>query len=139
MYHIIDNIFLSNVHDAHNMALILTNDINIVIRLSEDCNTTVYPKSIEFYNFEIEDNCLYKKEIIQFSKTIRSIITKNPNKNILVHCNEGQSRSVSVIIFYLMTIHKLSFDQSLDLIKEIKSDVRPNDAFESALRKLSNE
>ena len=137
MYHIIDNIFLSNIQDAHNLGLIKSNNINMVIRLSEDSNTSIYPDNIEFYNFEIEDNCLYKKELIRFSETIQYIILANPNKNILIHCNEGQSRSVSVIIFYLMTIHKLSFDQSRDFIKKIKSDIRPNDAFESVLRNLS--
>jgi protein-tyrosine phosphatase len=134
MYHIVNNIFLSNLLDAHNMKMIQDNNIQIVVRLSEDVNTSVYPTNITFYNFEIEDNCLFKTELIDYSKFIRGIIDNNPDKNILIHCNEGQSRSVSVIIFYLMTKHNLSFDQSRDHIKKIKSDIRPNDAFEQVLR-----
>ena len=134
MYHITNNIFLSNLHDACNMNLIRSNNIQIVVRLSEDDNASIYATNIEFHNFEIEDNCLYKTELINYSKFIRGIIDNNHDKNILIHCNEGQSRSVSVILFYLMTKHKLSFDESRDFIKKIKPDIRPNDAFEQVLR-----
>ena len=134
MYHIVNNIFLSNLRDAHNMKMIRANNIQIVVRLSEDDNTSIYPTNIAFHNFEMEDNCLFKTELINYSKFIRGIIDNNQDKNILIHCNEGQSRSASVIIFYLMTKYKLSFDQSRDYIKKIKSDILPNDAFEQVLR-----
>lgn len=134
MFSIIDNIYLSNLHNALDLNLIQANDIKIVIRLSEDDNKSIYPESIEFYNFELEDNCLFKGELLQYSKIIKDIVCRNKSKNILIHCNEGQSRSVSVIIYYLMTTYKIGFDLSLGLIKKIKPDVKPNPAFESILR-----
>lgn len=130
----VNNIFLSNLRDAHNMNMIRANNIEIVVRLSEGDNASIYPTNIDFHNFEIEDNCLFKTELINYSKFIRGIIDNNRDKNILIHCNEGQSLSVSVIIFYLMTKYKLSFDESRDYIKKIKPDIRPNDAFEQVLR-----
>lgn len=134
MYHILNNIFLSNLRDARNMKLIRANNIQIVVRLSRNNNASIYPTNIAFHNFQIEDSCSFKAELIDYSKFIRGIIDNNPDKNILIHCNEGRSRSASVIIFYLMTKHKLSFDQSWDYIKTIKSDIRPNDGFEQVLR-----
>lgn len=138
MYHIVDNVYLSNLHDARNMQLISANNIQIVIRLSEDDNKSIYPKAIQFYNFVLEDNCLYKAELLQYSKLIKDIVQQNSNKNILIHCNEGQSRSVSAIIYYLMTTYKIGFDTSLNLIKKIKSDVKPNNSFQMALRAFEN-
>ena len=134
MYHIIDNIFLSNLRDASNIGLINQNNIKIVIRLSEDINKSIYSNNIKFYNFEIEDNFLYKKKIIQFSIEIYDIINKNSNVNILIHCNEGQSRSVSVIIFYLMTKYKYDYNKCHSLIKDIKSDINPNASFITMLK-----
>lgn len=134
MFHIIDNIFLSNLRDASNFELINKNKIEIVIRLSEDINKSIYPSNILFYNFEIEDNLLYKKEIIEYSMEIYEIINNNKNKNILIHCNEGQSRSVSVIIFYLMTKYKYDYDKCYKGIKGIKSDINPNAAFVKSLK-----
>lgn len=134
MYHIINNIYLSNRHDAADLSLIQDNNIQIIVRLSEDDNKSLYPECIEFHNYELEDNCLFKSEMIQYSKIIKDIIDRNRSKNILIHCNEGQSRSVSAIIYYLMTTYKISFDHSLKLIKKIKPDAKPNSAFESALK-----
>ena len=131
MFRIIDNIYLSNIRDACNINLINSNKIDIVIRLSANINDSIYDDDIEFYNFEIEDNCLYKTELIDFSKYIRGIINVNPAKNILIYCNTGQSRSVSVIIFYMMTTYKLKFDFCRDYIKP---DIRPNSAFEIVLK-----
>ena len=80
MYHIIDNVYLSNRHDAYNMKLIEQNQIKMVIRLSEDYNVTIYPPSIQFCNFELEDNPLYKKEIIEYSKEIYNLVINNKEK-----------------------------------------------------------
>jgi len=136
LFYIIDNIFLSNLFNANDINLIQSKNINIIIRLSEDHNNSIYDDSIIFYNFEIEDNFLYKKKIIEYSKLIYKIILDNPNKNILIHCNEGQSRSVSVIIYYLCMKYNYNYDQSYNYIKNIKSDIRPNNAFSFELKKL---
>lgn len=143
MFHIIDNVYLSNLQDALNGSLVLKNKINIVVRLSEDDlhpkveyyeNMTPPINNIEYYNYVLEDNCLYAKEIIQYSKEIFNLIEINSDKNILIHCNEGQSRSVSVIIYYLIKKHNYSFDDALDYIKKIKSDAKPNSVFQKKLR-----
>jgi len=134
MFHIIDNIYLSNLDDALTQQLIRQNNIYIVIRLSEDINRSPYSDVIEYYNFEIEDNCLYKKEIIEFSIKAYKIIENNKDKNILIHCNEGRSRSVSIIIFYLMTKYKYDYETSYRLIKKIKNDINPNISFQNALK-----
>lgn len=145
MFRIIDNIYLSNLQDALNSGLIIKNKINIVIRLSEDDmhplveyyeNMTPSINNIDYYNYVLEDNCLYANEIIQYSKEILNLIGLNSDKNILIHCNEGQSRSVSVIIYYLMKKHNYTFDDALEYIQNIKTDAKPNSAFQKKLRNL---
>lgn len=134
MYHISDNIFLSNLDDALDTRLITKHKIDIVVRLSEDENKSVYPPSIRFFNFVMEDNCLFTKELLEYAEEIRKIIDANSDKNILIHCNEGKSRSVSIVAYYLMARYQWPFDRCLDHIKAIKPDVRPNDAFQKLLR-----
>ena len=51
----------------------------------------------------------------------------------LVHCNAGQSRSASVVIYYLMTKEK-SLKQSYEYVKARKPDIRPNYGFCSQLQ-----
>ena len=49
----------------------------------------------------------------------------------------GQSRSVSVIIYYLMKKYKLNYKEAYTYIKNIKNDVKPNNAFMNKLSELN--
>ncbi len=136
MYHIIDNIYLSNLRDAEDIALINTNDIKVVCRLSDDHNESIYGSLVEFHNFECEDNIMAGDEMIEAADKIYHIVSQTKD-HVLIHCNEGQSRSVSVIIYYMIRKYGTSFDRALAHIKNIKHDVRPNSVFERRLRHLS--
>ena len=136
LYHIIDNIYLSNVHDARNISLIKKNNINMVFRLSENDNKNIYENNILFYNYIIEDHGLFVDKLIELAKKIFLIIEENNDKNILIHCNAGISRSVSIIIYYLMKKHNYKFDDALKHIQKIKEDANPNHQFKQGLRNL---
>lgn len=141
IYHIIDNIYLSDLNSAHNLTLLIINNIQIIIRLSEYENNSIYDSlrsNIDFYNFVLEDNMLFSKEIIDYSEKIYNIILNNKEKNILIHCNQGQSRSVSAIIYYICKEYNYNYENAYNLIKDIKRDIRPNNGFIFELRKLFN-
>ena len=137
LYKIIDGIYLSNLHDAQNLNLIKDNKIKLVIRLSDDVfNENIYDNSIIFKNIELEDNIFSEKEMINTAKKVFNMINSF-DENILIHCNEGKSRSVSIIIYYLIKQYNYSYDKAYNYIKNIKSDVCPNIAFQNELRKIS--
>lgn len=48
---------------------------------------------------------------------------------VLVHCKGGVSRSVSIVVAYLMERQKLSLKEALILIKSKRPGTRPNDGF----------
>lgn len=56
--------------------------------------------------------------------------------NVLVHCQGGVSRSVSVVIAYLMHSEGLSYNQSLDIVKKCRPCACPNIGFQQQLRKF---
>ncbi|KAL7551602.1 hypothetical protein ACHAWF_014795 [Thalassiosira exigua] len=59
----------------------------------------------------------------------------NKGGRCLVHCNAGQSRSASVVIYYLMTKgHTLK--HSFEYVKKRKPDIRPNYGFCSQLQAM---
>jgi protein-tyrosine phosphatase len=135
LYHIIDGIYLSNLYSAHDLNLINENKIKLVIRLSEyDDNLTPYDKSIQFINIDLEDWQDDKDKLIPTCDYIYKIINSFDG-NILIHCNEGRSRSVSVIIYYLMKQYKYTYDHAYQYIYNIKSDLRINSAFVAELKK----
>ena len=58
------------------------------------------------------------------------------NKKVIVHCVEGRSRSVTIVIYYLMNELDFSFDDAYLLIKNKKSIVNLNQTFVVELNKF---
>jgi len=57
---------------------------------------------------------------------------------VLVHCNQGVSRSATVIIAYIMKTEKKSFQESYNITKNSKQDINPNPGFMRQLKEYEN-
>mmetsp|Transcript_59921 Transcript_59921/g.134652 ORF Transcript_59921/g.134652 Transcript_59921/m.134652 type:complete len:296 (+) Transcript_59921:49-936(+) len=55
---------------------------------------------------------------------------------ILVHCQQGVSRSVSMVVSYLMKYYKMNFDECMALIKPMRPQAAPNEGFTQQLKQL---
>lgn len=55
---------------------------------------------------------------------------------VLVHCHAGISRSATVVLFYLMLEHGLTFDEALGRLKTARPQVQPNAGFARHLRAI---
>ncbi|EZA55986.1 hypothetical protein DMN91_002669 [Ooceraea biroi] len=91
---------------------------------------------IQYYFCDLLD--LPETNIIPSIKKCIDIIRTRRKENILVHCNAGVSRSPAIVIAYLMTTMKLSYDEAYDKVKEARSSIRPNDGFVKQLRSIEN-
>ncbi|KEP63161.1 UNVERIFIED_CONTAM: dual specificity phosphatase, catalytic domain-containing protein [Hammondia hammondi] len=56
--------------------------------------------------------------------------------NVLVHCNQGVSRSVAMVASYLIRFFKMSVEDAVALIQVNRPVAKPNDAFMRQLREL---
>ena len=54
-------------------------------------------------------------------------------EKVLIHCIAGVSRSVSVLIHYLMQKYNMPFDQALHMIQRKRSIANPNASFRKQL------
>lgn len=54
---------------------------------------------------------------------------KATNGRVLVHCVQGVSRSVTVIIAYLIFKEKMTYDEASDLVKRVRGIASPNIGF----------
>ena len=54
---------------------------------------------------------------------------KNRGEKVLVHCHAGMSRSVTVIIAYLMKYYHYTLDGAFDHVKQQKQNISPNFSF----------
>ena len=54
---------------------------------------------------------------------------RNRGERVLVHCHAGMSRSVTVIIAYLMKYHDHTLESAFDFVKQRKRNISPNFSF----------
>lgn len=77
------------------------------------------PKNVSYSRYPWRDDCnqiLNPRELGTIFKIINLCI--EDEKNILIHCLAGKSRSVSVIISYLIVCKGYTFDQAYELLNE---------------------
>ena len=73
----------------------------------------------------------YFDEIFPFIQNVR-----DNNQKVLVHCNQGISRSSTVIMGYLMTYEQYTLKQAFQHTKQIRRVVLPNTGFITQLIEL---
>lgn len=56
------------------------------------------------------------------------------NGSILIHCFQGISRSVSILLAYLMTFHQMSLPRALFYTKQRRPQINPNFGFINQLK-----
>ena len=101
--HIIDNIYIGDWADAE--------------RFQEDYEIFTVAKESKFkgnHFYPIVDNEDSENEFL-LSWAIGDLICRRPGTShkILVHCRYGQSRSVAVVLGYMILFKNYSFDTSL--------------------------
>ena len=62
----------------------------------------------------------------------------HPEKNILIHCYMGSSRSATIISAYLIKYYNFTVSQSIQLLKKQRDIVNINNSFIEDLRQFYN-
>lgn len=66
---------------------------------------------------------------------IHSALSSNEGNRVLVHCQQGQSRSAAVVVGYLMRFRGLTYDDAFELVRKSRPQVLPHMfMFEEQLR-----
>ena len=70
--------------------------------------------------------------VFEFIEGVR--LGGDPSARVLVHCNQGVSRSASCVIFWLMQRERCGFDAALRRVQGCREVAHPNSSFERQLR-----
>ena len=84
--------------------------------------------TIEYYKFNWSH---YQDDFSEYLNVAFSFIEKHrrKNKNIMIHCQCGVSRSASIVIAYIMYDQKLGFHDALQLVKSKSPTANPHLGF----------
>ena len=124
-----DQLYLSPGTPALNEILLQCDKITHVLNTALELDTQNF-EEIQVLHLKLYDS---PEQILPFEEAaefIRSSIASGGK--VLVHCNAGQSRSASMIIYYLMTLGN-TLKSSFDYVKARKPNIGPNFGFATQL------
>ncbi|CAF2840033.1 unnamed protein product [Rotaria sp. Silwood2] len=124
---VLPGLYLGNSQDAENFTLLQQHQIKVIINVSTSIpcyfeNDNVF----EYLRLPCHDSP--HQNIRQYFETTFEYIHQklSMNKNILVHCQGGVSRSSSFVIGYLMKYHSKTFTEAHRFVRTKRSIVNPN-------------
>jgi protein-tyrosine phosphatase len=137
--HIIDNIYLGSAFNASNYNSLINNDIGLIINMTNEISN-YYDTEIIYKKYGLYDN--NAQPIKHFFESAYDDIldyqNKNPNKNILIHCFMGASRSASILVYYIHKKHNKNINDCIIFIKNKRSIVNPTVLFYNQLLEVEN-
>ena len=124
-----DFLYISGYKTASTISDLQKLKITNIINCSGDLCENLYFSDISYLTLNIRDNVSENIECL-FFKCINYISeTRAKNGRVLIHCYKGVSRSVSIIISYLIFLHKWSYDEAFDFVQLKRPIANPNIGF----------
>lgn len=139
MDHIIDHIYVSDLAAAEDHTMLKTHNIKtiIVIRSNKTSDAMLHlyrAMDIEHYHFWFRD-CGHEPIHTIFDDTYNIMNNNSPTRgNILVHCNRGRSRSVTIVMLYLIRKYQMTADEACHFVQDKRWFIGPNQGFIQQLK-----
>lgn len=121
--HIVDNIYLGSAHNAANYNCLKYYDIQIIVNATKDISN-YFPDCFTYIRYPLYDN--NQDDIQPYLEDFYQTVIQNSDKNILVHCLMGASRSASFVIYYMMRHYNMDYMQALEYLRKIRTIVNPS-------------
>lgn len=147
MHLIEEGLYLGSIDAARDRELLKQNDITRVLSLldyfptqqplSNNMDSYYYLRPfdppIDHLKLEIEDSST--SNILKYLPQALKFISdsQKAHRSVLVHCAAGISRSSSIVIAYLMVKYSLTLQDSMNLVKDKRRCISPNEGFRRQL------
>jgi protein-tyrosine phosphatase len=134
---IIDNIYIGNYPAALNYTLLKNLEITHILVAGKDMEA-IFLEKFKYKIIPLYDSP--NTNITKYFEECNKFITEgNNNGRVLVHCGAGVSRSVSIVIAYLIYNYNMPYSESIMYVKGKRNVANPNVGFEKHLRNYSYE
>ena len=123
-----DKLFVGNISTATNKELLKKNGITHIIDILSQ-RFEPYPDDFEYLHIYAYDTVDWN---LTYSFPITNLFIKDALKNgnkVYIHCMCGVSRSISILLAYLMTNTTNSLESILNDVRSIRPIANPNKAF----------
>jgi len=131
------NIFVSGSSSAEEFIL---RDLRIEAVLNAGAHNVrldaAFPDKGHYLYLDFEDDAsvVLAPYIVRAVQFLQAAV--EAGKRVLVHCHQGRSRSVSLVVAYLMATEHLSLDEALKVVQVARPIAQPNFSFMRQLRQF---
>ena len=129
-------LYISSYNATKNLELLEKNKITHIINCAADFCENVYEQENKFtyLSFYLKDHVLENIECIFYEciKFIENVREKGGR--VLVHCIQGISRSVSIVMAYIIFTKKISYDKAFNIVQSKREISSPNFGFSIQLQ-----
>lgn len=127
-----EGLYLGSIGAANNKTLLKSLNVTHILTVANSL-PPAYPNDFTYKVVDVPDR--EHVDIAQFFEECFNFIEEGKRTGgVLVHCFVGRSRSVTIVIAYLMKKHGMSLSEALNLVKSKRSVAAPNSGFMSQLR-----
>jgi protein-tyrosine phosphatase len=130
---IINEIYIGN----YTTALYESNEFDFVINCTTELQIPKFKKDDNFFRVPVVDIDIDNDLMLKYLPEVTEIIHKNIDKRILVHCQQGSSRSATVVCAYLIRYRNFSLKLAIDYIKSKRPSTFHTIVFKKALEEFS--
>lgn len=132
---IVDRVYIGSIGAAYSKKSIECNGITHIVCASKSPRLKFEPV-IQYLRVPIKDKA--ESDILAnvdaSIEFIDAALSSSPTAKVLVHCIRGMSRSVSLVIGFLIARHDMTFETALALVRTKRPLANPNCGFERQLR-----
>ena len=129
-------LYISSYNATKNKALLEKNKITHIINCAADFCENVFESENKYtyLSFYLKDHVLENIECL-FYECIKFIDNvKEKGGRVLVHCIQGISRSVTLVMAYLIYKNKLTYDKAFNIVQNKREISSPNFGFSIQLQ-----
>jgi hypothetical protein len=140
MKEIVPGIFLGAQWNAFSLSELRHFKIRSLLNCAIEIGSTLHTERFGENYRKLEWDDVDTQDILsEMDSVYRWIELQRQQKpNLLIHCAMGRSRSVSVLIYYLMKSQGISYDEALRVVRLRQPHAQPNCHFEKQLRTVEH-
>jgi protein-tyrosine phosphatase len=139
MNEILDNfLYIGSLYDYGNIDKLHAAGITHILDVSSSetmhCNMLSILQNFRYVHYDMMDTITFP--IYKYFEGANRLLNevRRIGGKILVNCHKGKSRSVTIVLNYIMETYNLTLDEAYAYVKERRSISGPNDGFINQLR-----
>eukprot|EP00891_Asterochloris_glomerata_P005711 jgi/Astpho2/5711/e_gw1.00079.125.1_t len=133
---VLPNLFVSGAVEANSLHLLRHMGITHILNATEDLLQPDEGEGFQCMRLSLTDT--EDQDIAQYFRTAIAFMEQAHKEGgmVLVHCHEGKSRSVTLVLAYLMQKKQLTLKSALQLVQKARPSANPNAGFMTQLLRL---